>query len=230
MDAGKAAKLRQIIERAKRDLVSRYSLVHSAMRGEFMSAIYSGNVPSAKAQSDINRRLAKIGGEAANMERQIANAITEEIHDVVQWVETPEMIVALLTFQNDVIRQIRRDANAISSLFRNVQTSINALTRDRHLLAKAQALQHISKPGVFTYKDKAGKIWDAKVYLKTHGSRYYYGLANDLAIGDILSQGRTSATLDRPGHPTDGLEIGLNDIDAEMESKLFHPGSRGILT
>lgn len=229
MDAEKAARLRQIIKRAKRDLISRYDLIHSAMRGEFMSAIYSPHIPSSKAQNDIDRRLSSIGNEAAKTERKIANSVTEEIHDVVQWVETPEMIVSLLTFQNDIVRQISRDAKAISSLFRQVQTSLNALARDKHLSAKAQALQHIAKPGVFTYKDKAGKIWDTRIYLKTHGSKYYYGLANDLAVGDLYSKDRTSATLDRPGHPSDGLEIDLVELDQDMKSRYFHPGSQGIL-
>ena len=229
MDAGKAAKLRQIIERAKRELTGRYSLIHAAMRGEFMSAIYSPSVPSAKAQNDLDRRLSTLGGDAARTEREAARSVTEEIHAVVGWVETPGMVENLSVFQADIVRQIGRDARAVSSLFRKVQTTINALTKDKHFSAKAQALQHITKSSVFTFKDKAGKIWDVQVYLKTHSSKYYYGLANDLAIGSMYSEGRYDATLDRPGHPSDGLEIDLAKLDAEMESKYFHPGSRGIL-
>jgi len=229
MDAEQAATLRQIIEKAKRELISRYDLIHSAMRGEFMSAIYSAQVPSTKAQITVDRRLFDIGREASKTERQIVTSISEEIHRVAQGVETPEMIVSLLTFQNDIVRQVSRDARAVSRLFRQVQVSLDSLSRDKHLPAKAQALQHVSKPGVFTYRDKAGKIWDTKVYLKTAGSKYYYGLANDIAIDSIHSQGRESATLDRPSHPSNGLEINLAEIDAEMESKFFHPGSQGIL-
>ncbi len=137
MDAGKAAKLRQLIERAKRNLTSRYDLTHAAMRGEFMSAIYSSVVPSAQAQSNIDRSLLAIGREAAETERQIARLMTFEISEIVDWIETPEQSANLLTFERDVVRQISRDANAVSSLFRQVQTSINALTRDKHLSAKA---------------------------------------------------------------------------------------------
>lgn len=230
MGAEKAAILRQIIERAKRGLASRYDLVHSAMRGDFMSAIYSQHVPSAKAQNDIDSRLSAIGSESAKTERQIANLVTKEIQDVVQWVETPGMVKNLFDFRNDIVRQISRDAAAISSLFRQVQTSLNALDKSKHLLAKAQSLKHIAKPGVFTYKDKAGKIWDTQIYLKTRASKYYYGLANDLSVGDLYSQDRTSATLDRPGHSSDGLEIDLAELDPETKSRYFHPGSQGILT
>lgn len=229
MDAGKAAKLRQIIERAKRDIISRYDLIHAAMRGEFMSAIYSPSVPSVKAQHNIDRRLSTLGGEAVRTEREIAKAVYEEIHAVVGWVESPKMVADLFVFQADLVLQIRRDAKAISSLFRQVQTTVNALSRDKHVSAKAQALQHITKPGVFTFKDKAGKVWDARIYLKTRGSKYYYGLANELAIGSIYSEGRGNATLDRPGHPSNGLEVDLAEIDVEMESRYFHPGSQGIL-
>jgi len=229
MDAGKAAKLRQIIERAKRGLISRYDLIHAAMRGEFMSAIYFPYVPSSKAQNDLDRRLSVLGVESSRTEREVANSVTEEIHSVVDWVKTPEMVAGLFTFQGDIVRQIRRDAKAISSLFRKVQTTLDILSKDKHLSAKAQALQHITKPGVFMYKDKAGKIWDARIYLKTRSSKYYYELANELAVGDIYAEERLSAILDRPGHPSDGLEINLADIDQEMESKYFHPGSQGIL-
>ncbi|MCK5643217.1 MAG: hypothetical protein KAJ19_20580 [Gammaproteobacteria bacterium] len=229
MDAGKATKLRQIIERAKRDLISRYDLTHAAMRGEFMSAIYSPSVPSAKAQGDLDRRLDIIGSEAARTERNMATSVTEEINEVVDWIKTPEAVANLFAFKHDIVSQIGRDARAISSLFRQVQTSLNALTRDKHLSAKAQALKHIIKPSVFAYRDKIGKIWDSKVYLRTRSSKYYYELANDLAVGNIQSEGRTSATLDRPGHPSDGLKIDLVDINPEMESKYFHPGSQGIL-
>ena len=229
MDAGKAAKLRQIIERAKRDLIGRYSLVQAAMRGEFMSAIYSPSVPSAKAQNDLDRRLSTLGGDAARTERKVSKSVYEEIHAVVGWIETPAMVENLSVFQTDIVRQISRDARAVSSLFRKVQTTLNALTKDKYFSAKAQALQHITKPGVFTFKDKAGKIWDVQTYLKTHSSKYYYGLANDLAIGSMYSEGHYSATLDRPEHESDGLKIDLAKIDDEMKSKYFHPGSRGIL-
>lgn len=229
MDAEKAARLRQIIEGAKKEIIGRYDLIHSAMRGEFMSAIYSRSVPSAKAQNDIDRRLFNIGSEAAKTERQIATLVTERIHDVVRWVETPEMIVNLLTFQNDVVRQISKDAKSISRLFRQVQVSLNDLDRNKHLSAKAQALQHVTKPGVFSFRDKAGKIWDTRIYLKTHSSKYYYELANELAGGDIYSESREIGVLDRPGHSSDGMEIALADIDPEMRSKYFHPGSQGIL-
>ena len=230
MDAGKAAKLRQIIERAKRDLVNRYDLIHSAMRGEFMSAIYSPRVPSARAQRDIDRRLSTLGGEAARTEREISRSVTEEIHAVVGWVETPETVSNLFIFQADIVRQIRRDAKTVSSLFRQIQTTINTLTKDKYVSAKAQALQHITKPGVFTYKDKIGKIWDARTYLKTHGSKYYYGLANDLVVGDMRGKGLVNAVLDRPGHVSNGMVVSLSELGSEMQSKYFHPGSQGILT
>ncbi len=226
MDAEKAAKLRQIIERAKGDLTSRHNLIHAAMRGEFMSAIYSAGVPSSRSQNSIDRKLSDIGNEAAKVEREIAKSVTQELYAVVDWVETPKMVENLFTFQRDVVRQIGREARAVSSLFSKVQININALTKDKHLSAKSQALQHITKPGVFTYKDKVGKTWDAKTYLRTHGSKYYYGLANELAVGDISSEGRKTATLDRPGHDSDGLEFDLNDIDVP---RYFHPGSQGIL-
>ena len=229
MDAGKAAKLRQIIERAKRDLIGRYSLIHAAMRGEFMSAIYSPGVPSARAQNNLDRRLSTLGDDSARTEREIARSVTEEIYAVVDWVETPAMVENLSVFQADIVRQISRDARAVSSLFRQVQTTLNALTRDKYFSAKAQALQHITKSSVFTFKDRAGKIWDVQAYLKTRSSKYYYELANDLAIGSMYSEERFTATLDRPGHPSDGLEINLSEIDVELKSKYFHPGSRGIL-
>lgn len=230
MDAEKAAKLRQIIERAKRDLIGRYSLIQAAMRGEFMSAIYSPSVPNPKAKRDLDRRLSTLGSDAARMERATAHSVTEEIHAVFGWVKTPEMVENLFVFQADIVRQISRDAKAVSSLFSKVQTALHALARDKYFSAKAQALQHIAKPSTFTFKDKAGKIWDVQIYLKTRSLKYYYELANELAIGSIYSEGRETATLDRPGHPSDGLEFNILDIDQEAKSKYFHPGSQGILT
>jgi len=229
MDAEKAVRLRQIIERAKRDLIGRYDAIHAAMRGEFMSAVYSPAVPSSKAQSQLDRKLSTVGGEAARTERSIAKSITQEIKGVVGWIETPEMVANLYDFQIEIVRQISRDSQAVSSLFRQVQTVINTLPKDKHVSAKAQALRHITKPNTFTYKDKAGKIWYTKIYLKAHSSQYYYGLANDLAIGDISSENRKSVTLNRPDHLSDGIEFDLVDITPEMKSKYLHPGSQGIL-
>ncbi len=228
MDAERSSLVRHIIELAKDGLANRSALTHAAMRAEYMSAIYSAEMPSSMSQIRLDRVLSNIGKAAADTERQIANKTTNEIFDMVGEVETPNMVSDLLTFQNDVAKQVSRDAQAISSLFQQVQVSVNRLTTTDRVLAKAQALKHVGGPKVFTYKDKVGKIWKSEVYLKTHSSQYYYNLTNDLVLGGLYGEGRKTATMDRPGHKTDGLEIALTEIGA-VQSKYFHPGSQAIL-
>lgn len=229
MSMEQATRLRLIIERAKRGLSGRHDLVHAAMRAEFMSAVYSKDLPSAKAKISLDNALHKIGNQAAIIEEILSRQTAIEILNAVHPILKPEWFNASVSkFQKDVASQIGRDARAISVLFGKVQSTIHGLRGDKHLAAKAQALQHVNQPGVFVYKDSVGKIWTAERYLETHGAQFYYGLANELTIETMKLNGKASATVDRPGHKSDGLEIALADFDGIRE-RYFHPGSQAIL-
>ena len=228
MDAETAAAVRQIIERAKFELANRFDLLHAAVRGEFMSILYSANLPSSKAQIDLDARLATVGKDAARLERIAARATTQRIYE--QAGLTEDSGKDLIAFFNDIAKQIGRDAGSVSRFFRQVQVSMNQEVESKHAGLKVQALQHVNKPNMFIFRDKIGKVWDAKTYLRAHSSKYYYELANRLAIDSLRTQGLTNAVLNRPGHESDGLEVGLIDVDDKFKKHFLHPGSKGILT
>ena len=227
MEHEKAVLLRQIIELSKAGLVSRSVVAQTAMRAEYMAAVSSDNVPSTLAHIMLDKAVSRIGQTAAKTEREIADNTTAQIFDIVGTAEIPNMQADLLVFKNDIVRQLSRDARSISSIFQQFQISLNTVRLDRHALAKASALKSVLDPKTFTYRDKAGKIWDANVYLKTHGSQYYYGLTNDLVEADMREKGQATAILNRPGHTSDGMFVFLENVDRE---KYFHPGSQAILT
>lgn len=227
MDAEKAILVRQTIELAKAELVNRSLLVQAAMRAEYMSAMYSPHTPSAISQITLDRELSTVGKSAANTERQIASRVSSEIFDIIGESETPNMMSNLLTYQGEIIRQFGRDANTISTIFQKAQLGLSSENPGSLVIARANALRTVGEENVFTYKDKAKKIWDAGTYLKTHSSQYYYGLANDLVIAGMRAKGSASAILNRPGHESDGMEMSLENLDKD---KYLHPGSQGILT
>ena len=227
METEKAVLLRQIIESAKAGLISRSVVAQTAMRAEYMAAVSSANVPSTLAHIMLDRAVSRIGNMMAKTERETANRTTAEIFDIVGTAEIPNMQANLLIFKDDIVRQLSRDARSISSIFRQFQMALNTIRPDRHTLAKASALRNVSGPRTFTYKDKVGKLWEASVYLKTHGSQYYYGLTNDLVAADLREKGLVNAILNRPGHISDGMVVSLDDLDKD---KYFHPGSQAIMT
>lgn len=228
MDAERSNLIRTLIETAKDDIINRSLVSQAAMRAEYMAAVSSENTPSTLSHIMLDKALSRIGNSAAKTEREIAQNVTAQIFEISGDSETPNMQKDLLVFQTDLVKQLSRDARAISSLFRQFQVSLNTMKSNNHPLAKAKALGGVRDPRVFTYKDKAGKIWDANIYLKTHSAQYYYGLTNDLALSGLYSEGRSSATLDRPGHKTDGLEIALSEV-SNVQLKYFHPGSQAIM-
>lgn len=227
MDAESALEVRQIIESAKGELVNRSLLVQTAMRAEYMSAIYSPHTPSTISQITLDRELVVIGRSAANTEKQIAQSVTDQIFRVVGASEIPDMAANLLVFQNDIARQLSRDASSIRRIFQKAQLGLANSNHGSQVTAKANALKDVNEKKVFTYRDKVGKFWNSDVYLKAHSSQYYYGLTNDLAAAGMREKGDVNAILNRPGHVSDGMVMSLGNLD---KSKYFHPGSQAILT
>ena len=227
MDAEKALLVRHIIELAKAELVNRNLLVQAAMRAEYMSAIYSPHTPSAISQITLDRKLSAVGKSASNTERQIASRVSSEIFDIIGESETPDMMSNLLNYQGEIIKQLGRDANTISTIFQKTQLGLSNTNSGSLVIARANALRAVGGQKVFTYKDKVKKLWDAGTYLNAHSSQYYYGLANDLVIAGMRAKGDVNAILNRPGHVSDGMVMSLENLDKE---KYFHPGSQGKLT
>lgn len=220
--------LRLEIERARKGLLDRYVVVKAAMQGVFLNSLVSLQRPSVTAQKELNARLQEIGFSAKATEKDAAAYASGIIIDLVDSaISKEDMVKRIQVFQGQVLEQISRDAAAVSEFFRKTQLRLQSRVVST-MATQVQAIEGINRPELFYYKDKAGKLWRSDRYLETASNVYYYDLANDLIVGKLLSAGKFTGFIDRPGHASHGIRFDLVDYGV-IHNQFFHPGSTGIV-
>ena len=64
MEREQAIEIRIAIETARKELLDRYSVVKSAMRGAFHSALFQGTLPNPNAQRLLDKELKRVAQSA----------------------------------------------------------------------------------------------------------------------------------------------------------------------
>lgn len=229
MERAVASEIRRVIEGARVDQAARYSLTKQAMRGAFHNALIQGIRPDMRLQKGLKRDLDRIvttaGMSEIDLSRKTVNEVTELAGSLV---DQDKITDRLLEYQKNVGQQLKRDSRQVSELFRRTQLSMtsNFVARDQTLQA---ALNSVHTKQVFGFVDARGRLWESDRYLALLSAQFYYDLANDLSIADLISRGGTVGEVDRPGHETNGMRFNLSEWP-DIKGDIAHPQSKTIVT
>ena len=228
MEREQAIEIRLSIETARKELLDRYAVTKAAMKGAFHSALFQGTLPNPNAQRQLDNELKRVAQSAIATEtRSVVSESTRILEMATANVETEDVAERISAFQRAISAQITNDARRVSELFRKTQLRLQSSVVAREETYQG-AIVAINDEAMFSYKDSIGRTWLSRHYMITLSGKFYYELANDLSVAQIMSEGKTMMTLDRPGHESDGLEFSLADLSIVKEQYL-HPGSKGIL-
>ena len=228
MEREQAIEIRLSIETARKELLDRYAVTKAAMKGAFHSALFQGTLPNPNAQRQLDHELKRIAKSAIATEtRSVVSESTKIQKMASASVETEDVAERISAFQRAISAQLSNDARIVSELFRKTQLRLNSTVVPREETYQG-AIQAINSDKLFSYRDSIGRTWLSRHYFITLSGKFYYELANDLSVAQIMSEGKTMMTLDRPGHESDGTEFSLSDLSMVKEQYL-HPGSKGIV-
>ena len=228
MEREQAIEIRLSIETARKQLLDRYAVTKSAMKGAFHSALFQGALPNPNAQRQLDHELKRIAKAAIDTEtRSVVSESTKIQRMAESSVESEDVAERISEFQRSIAAQIGNDARMVSELFRKTQLRLQSSVVPREETYQG-AIVAINDDQLFSYKDSIGRTWLSRHYMITLSGKFYYELANDLSVAQIMSEGKTTMTLDRPGHESDGSEFSLADLSMVREQYL-HPNSKGIL-
>lgn len=228
MEREHAIEIRLLIEHARKDALSRYLVTKAAMRGSFHAGLLGQSGPSPLAQKTLDESLRTIIESADRTERQSIAATSTAVRESSgASVASEDIEDRVHEFQGRFSKQFSNDARAVSSLFRKTQLRLQSTVVPRSDTYE-QAIAAIESEDMTQYVDAAGRKWKSSHYLLTLSGQFYYGLANDLSVSQVLAAGRPTLTLDRPGHDSDGSTFRLRDLESIRDSHL-HPGSRAIV-
>ena len=228
MERERAIEIRIAIETARKEMLDRYSVVKAAMRGAFHSALFQGALPNPNAQRLLDRELKRTAQSAIATEtRSVVSEATKLLKLAQTNVEFEDVAQRISDFQKSISAQIGHDARIASELFRKTQLRLQSSVVPREETYQ-QSIAAINDESVFSYRDSIGRTWLSRHYMITLSGKFYYELANDLSLAQVMSEGKTTITLDRPGHESDGLEFSLADL-SEVRKQYLHPGSKGIV-
>lgn len=223
-----ASDVRLVIQRARGDLLQRYDVSKTAMRGAFLSTLMQASRPQAMYQEQLDRELGAIVSAAIKTEREIARiAVAGLLREIDSSLEVEDVIDKVNEFTKSVVRQIRKDAKDVSELFRLTQLRKQTSGESVEIVL-LRAIQDVTRQKFFTYIDVKRRLWESSRYLSTLSASFYYSLANDLIVSKMVAQGKNTGVLDRPGHESNGRAIKLSEYDA-VRPLYFHPGSQAIL-
>lgn len=228
MEREQAIEIRLSIETARKELLDRYAVTKAAMKGAFHSALFQGALPNPNAQRQLDNELKRVSQSAIATEtRSVVSESTRIQKMATASVESEDVAERISEFQRAISAQIVNDARRVSELFRKTQLRLQSSVVPREETYQG-AIVAINDESMFSYKDSIGRTWLSRHYMITLSGKFYYELANDLSVAQIMSEGKTMMTLDRPGHESDGSKFSLADLSMVKEQHL-HPGSKGIV-
>lgn len=218
MDREQAVQIRRTIEQARTEMLNRYTVVKSAMRGAFHEVMLGPSMQTPMAKAVLDNRLRDIVKSAIETENRANIYFESQIRQTAGSEDATRATVGLL---ESFSAQIGSDARVVARLFHTAQLT-------KSMTGTMNSLRAISDKDLFKYVDRVGKKWDSQRFLETESNRVYYDLANYLSLVQARNEGRATVVMDRPGHSTDGLTLYLDDQE-EWTKKLLHPGSQGIV-
>ena len=228
MERERAIDIRLSIETARKELLDRYAVTKAAMKGSFHSALFQGTLPNPNAQRQLDNELKRIAKSAIATEtRSVVSEATKIQKLASTSVETEDVAERISEFHRAISAQLGNDARIVSELFCKTQLRLQSSVVPREQTYQ-QAISGINDEQLFSYRDSIGRTWLSRHYFITLSGSFYYKLVNDLSVAQIMSEGKTVLTLDRPGHESDGTEFSLSDLSMVKEQYL-HPGSKGIV-
>lgn len=228
MEREQAIEIRLSIETARKGLLDRYAVTKAAMRGAFHAALFQGSLPNPNAQRQLDNELKRIAQSAIATEKLSVETESTRIQNMAQSsVDREDVSDRISEFQRAISAQIGNDARIVSELFRKTQLRLQSSIVPREETYQG-AIVAINDEALFSYKDSIGRTWLSRHYMVTLSGKFYYELANDLSVAQIMSEGKTTMTLDRPGHESDGAEFSLADLSF-VKQEYLHPGSKGIV-